>query len=160
MTAPLTQIIAKHFREVHFGGNWTCVSLKEHLSQVTREQALQQIGDFNTIAKLAYHIYYYVHAQLRVLEGKALNASDTLSFDHPEFPDEASWRQFLEDSWNAVERAAALVEAMPETRLWQPFTDEKYGTYYRNLHGLIEHCHYHLGQIVLIRKEIGRAAAS
>jgi len=30
--------------------------------------------------------------------------------------------------------------------------EEKYGNYYRNFHGIIEHCHYHLGQIVLIKK--------
>jgi hypothetical protein len=29
---------------------------------------------------------------------------------------------------------------------------EKYGNYYRNIHGIIEHIHYHLGQIVLIEK--------
>ena len=32
------------------------------------------------------------------------------------------------------------------------FFHEKYGNYYRNLHGVIEHAHYHLGQIALIKK--------
>ena len=31
---------------------------------------------------------------------------------------------------------------------------EKYGNYFRNLTGIIEHLHYHLGQIVLIKKLI------
>ena len=36
---------------------------------------------------------------------------------------------------------------------------EKYGTYYRNFHGLIEHAHYHLGQIVLIKKLVAASKA-
>ncbi len=40
---------------------------------------------------------------------------------------------------------------MPESRLGEQFVDEKWGDYYRCLHGPIEHCHYHLGQIALIQ---------
>jgi hypothetical protein len=36
----------------------------------------------------------------------------------------------------------------------------KYGNYYRNLHGIIEHTHYHLGQIVLIKKLLKRRRKS
>ena len=42
--------------------------------------------------------------------------------------------------------------------LWETFADEKYGHYYRNLHGIIEHTHYHLGQIVLIKKLLQQQA--
>jgi hypothetical protein len=31
--------IAKHFREVHFGWNWTLVDLKESLKDITWQQA-------------------------------------------------------------------------------------------------------------------------
>jgi len=47
-----------------------------------------------------------------------------------------------------------LIEQLPESQLWVTFSQEKYGNYYRNLHGIIEHIHYHLGQIVLIKKII------
>lgn len=152
----LTQQIAQHFREVHFGNNWTCVSLKEHLASVSRRQALQQVGDLNTIAKLAYHVYYYMQAQLRVLDGYPLESKDSLSWETPDFPDDTSWSDFLEASWTAVERMADLIGKMPEERLWETFVEEKYGNYYRNLQGVIEHCYYHLGQIVLIRKQLGQ----
>ena len=49
---------------------------------------------------------------------------------------------------------AQLVERLPQETLWEDFTDKKYGTYYRNLHGIIEHTHYHLGQILIIKKII------
>jgi len=44
------------------------------------------------------------------------------------------------------------VEQMPTSQLQDAFTDEKYGTYLRNILGMLEHSYYHLGQIVLIKK--------
>ena len=58
----------------------------------------------------------------------------------------------LAKTWSDAETLANLIEQLPESRLWEDFSDNKYGNYYRNLHGIIEHCHYHLGQIVLIKK--------
>ena len=49
---------------------------------------------------------------------------------------------------------ANQVEQMEESMLDQPFADEKYGSYLRNIEGVIEHSYYHLGQVSLIRKMI------
>lgn len=43
---------------------------------------------------------------------------------------------------------------MPEEKLNEDFVDKKYGTYLRNIDGMIEHSYYHLGQIVWIKKVI------
>ena len=145
---------AKHFREVHFGGNWTSVSLKETLADVSWQQAVTKVHSFNTIAVLVYHTNYYVSAVLKVLQGEALNASDTFSFDLPPIQSETDWKNLLNKTWADAERFASLLEQLPESRFGEVFTDEKYGTYYRNMHGIIEHIHYHLGQIVVIKKLI------
>jgi len=58
----------------------------------------------------------------------------------------------LSKMWADAESFAGLIEELSEERLWEPFSEEKYGIYYRNIHGIIEHSHYHLGQIVLIKK--------
>jgi uncharacterized damage-inducible protein DinB len=144
--------IAKHFREVHFGGNWTAVNLNDTLADVSWKEAVTPVHKFNTIATLANHINYYVSAILPVLEGQPLNAKDELSFTHPPIECEEDWDDFLLQCRAAVEKLTTRIEALPEDLLGTPFTDEKYGLYYRNLHGLIEHSHYHLGQIVLIKK--------
>lgn len=146
------QQIAKHLREVFFGGNWTTVNLKDTLADVTWELAVTQIHSFNTIAILVYHMTYYVTAVTKVLEGEPLNASDKLSFSHPPITSQQEWDDFLESKWAEAEHFANLIEKLPEDILGENFFDGKYGIYYRNLHGLIEHTHYHLGQIVLIKK--------
>ncbi len=48
--------IAKNLREVHFGGNWTAVNLKDQLADVTWEQATTPVAFFNTIAALVFHL--------------------------------------------------------------------------------------------------------
>ena len=55
------------------------------------------------------------------------------------------------------ETFAALVEAMPPQKLLEDFTDSKYGTYQSNLLGTIEHNHYHLGQMVILKKVANRS---
>lgn len=144
--------IAAHFRHVHFGGNWTCVNLRDTLKDVTWQEALHTREGFNTIAVLTYHIHYFVGAVLKVLEGGPLDAHDTLSFAHPSITSEADWQQLLEKVWSDAERFAALVEQLPDEGLHTDMADPNYGTWYRNLHGIIEHTHYHLGQMVILKK--------
>ncbi len=148
----LTATIAKHLREVHFGGNWTFSDLKGHLADVTWQQATAQVYSFNTIATLVYHVNYYISAAIKVFEGGPLEAKDIYSFDHPPIESQEDWENLLDRSWKDVETFAKLIEQLPEDKLWENFTDKKYGSYYRNLHGIVEHAHYHLGQIVLIKK--------
>jgi hypothetical protein len=148
----LPKQIAKHFREVYFGGNWTSVNLRETLANVHWQQATTQLHSFNTIVKLVYHINYYVRAVTKVLQGEPLTAKDKYSFDHPPVGSAEDWEQLLNTTWADAEKLATLVEQMPGSKLDEKFTDEKYGNYYRNIHGVIEHTHYHLGQIVLIKK--------
>lgn len=150
MTIP--QQIAKHFRDVHFGGNWTFVNLQDTLKDVTWQQALEKVHSFNTIATLHFHMNYYVTAITKVLEGGPLDAKDKYSFEHPPVNSAEDWEKQISGAREAALKLASLIEHLPESRLTELFDDEKYGTVYRNLTGLIEHTHYHLGQIVLIKK--------
>lgn len=148
----LPQQIARHFREVHFGVNWTWSNLKDNLADITLQEATTQIYNLNTIAVLVYHVNYYVGAVLQVLQGGELTASDKFSFACPPINSEEDWNAFRNKALTEAETLAGLIETLPEEKLWEIFTDEKYGNYYRNLHGIIEHTHYHLGQIALMKK--------
>lgn len=148
----ITTQIAKHFRDVHFGGNWTSVNLRDTLNDVSWVQATEKVYTFNTIAILVNHIHYYVSAVSKVLRGEALNAKDSLSFDHPSIKSRDDWEAFLAVVWKDAEIFSTLIEQLPDSRLEDDFTDKKYGNYYRNLQGIVEHIHYHLGQIVIIKK--------
>lgn len=150
MTTP--EHIAKHLRELHVGGNTTGANLRDAVSDVSWEQATTTIGSFNTIAVLVFHVNYYVSAVLKVVQGGPLDAHDRLSFDAPPINSEKDWQELVAKCLGDAETLASLLEQMPEERLWEGFVKEKYGAYYRNLHGVIEHTYYHLGQISLLKK--------
>jgi len=148
----LSQHLAKHLRDVHFGGNWTSVNMKDILADVSWQQATTKVQSLNTIATLVNHINYYVAAVSKVLEGEALNAKDAFSFSHLPIDGPEDWQKLVDKLFVGAEHFAKLIAQIPEARLWQDFTDAKYGSYYRNIQGIIEHTHYHLGQIVIIKK--------
>ncbi len=127
----LPEQIAKHFREVHFGGNWTSSNLKDTLEDVTCQQATTQVYSFNTIATLVYHMNYYVSEVLKVLQGEPLNAHDKYSFDYPPILSQADWKKLLDKKWTDAENFAGLIEQLPESKLWEDFSDKKYGNYYQ-----------------------------
>lgn len=144
--------IAEHVRNVYFGGNWTGVNLKDVLDGVGWQQATAKVGSLNTIAALVYHINYYVAGVLKVLQGGPLDIRDKFSFDLSPIQSQKDWEDMLNKFRSDAESLILLIEKLPPEKLNDVFVDEKYGTCYRNLHGLIEHTHYHLGQIVLIKK--------
>lgn len=146
--------LAKHYKQFYFGKNWTWVNMKETLSNVNWEQATRQVYSFKTILELTYHIHYFVQVALKMLDKNILEGDDSLSFNHPPIESQSNWEQFLQNMWTEAEQFIELLEELPEEKLWEIFGDEKYGTYFRNLQGTIEHGHYHLGQIVLIKKTL------
>jgi len=148
--------IAKHLRDVFFGGNWTSVNLKDTLNNVGWEEATTSSYSLNSIAKLTFHINYYVSAILKVVRGGPLDAHDKYSFDCPPIQSRFDWEKLVNKTFTEAELLAVHIEEFPDDQLDKNFADEKYGSNYRNFQGLIEHTHYHLGQIALIKKMLGQ----
>jgi len=103
---------------------------------------------------LTYHINYYLAGLLNAFENGKLEISDKYSFDLPHINSEADWNKLVTDFLNNSEKFANQIEQMDDSIFDQPFVDEKYGSYLRNIEGVIQHSYYHLGQISLIRKMI------
>jgi len=147
------KLLAKHLKDLYFGGNWTSVNLKDLLSKISVEKANKKIGNHNSILALAYHINYYVLAQTKVLQGGPLDSKDKFSFDHPAIETEEAWQNFVIKTLDDCTVMVSLLEALTSDELDKDFAGtEKYGSNYRNFLGLIEHSHYHLGQIALLSK--------
>lgn len=149
----LSQQLANQFREVMLNGQWIAnTNFRAQLSDLYWEQATAKIGSLNSIAALVFHINYYIAGIAVVLEGGTLDIRDKYSFDMPPIQSQQQWERLLQNMWSNSERFASLVEQLPNEKLNAVFSDEKYGTYYRNIIGMIEHNYYHLGQVVLIKK--------
>ncbi len=155
----IPQHIAKHIRELHRGTNFTWSNLEYTLTDVNVEEASKKIYGLNTIARLTYHINYYVRANIRVLEEGVLDAHDKFSFDHPLLSSENDWKKMVHQVLKDGDRFSDLVKNLPEEKLTEIFLEEKYQDYYHNLVGVVEHAHYHLGQIVIIKRIIRHRSA-
>ena len=150
-----TKHLAKNLHHVYFGRNWTgSKGFKDAINTVSLEEASKKTNGFNTIFALTYHIHYYVKGTMDVLKGGTLDIRDKYSFDYPTLKTEMEWQAFKDNLWSEAKEFIGLIEALDDAILHSIFVEEKYGSYYRNLLGIIEHTHYHLGQIVIIKKMI------
>lgn len=148
-----TAQLANRFREVTLDGLWIAnTNFKNQLSDVSWEQATAKIDSLNTIAMLTFHIDYYIAGLINVFEGGNLEIRDQFSFDLPPIESPEQWESLKSKFLSDAEKFADLLEKMPDSKMNEGFVDEKYGTYLRNIDGMIEHCYYHLGQITLIKK--------
>lgn len=154
----LSKTLAQQLRQVFFGGNWTASNVQTVLETVTFEQATSSVAfTTNTIVVLTFHIHYYLRETAKVLEGCRLDAHDKYSFDAPDLQSEADWVAFRQLILDQADYFANLVEALPEEHWDQFLADPQYGNYYRNIQGIIEHTHYHLGQIALVKNALSNA---
>jgi len=145
--------LANRLREVILNGTWIAnTNYKDQLTGMDWQLATTKVGSLNTIALLTFHVNYYIGGILQVLQGGALTIRDKYSFDMPPIGSQEAWEQLLASFWSNVEQFAALVEQMADAQLDEAFTDEKYGSYQRNIDAMIEHSYYHLGQIVMLKK--------
>lgn len=150
--------LATRLRQVFLDGKWiTNLNYKEGLEDISWEEANQKIENLNTLLNLAFHINYYLDGLLAVFNGGPLSIRDKYSFDHPHIKTANDWAQLKADLFQNAEDFAQKVENMSAQVLDGPFVKEEYGSYRRNIEGVIEHSYYHLGQIAILRKLIGKS---
>lgn len=148
-----TQQLANRLREVVLDGNLIAnTNFKEQLEHSDSEIATTKVGSLNTISLLAQHVHYYINGVSNVFKGGNLEIKDKFSFDFPPIESQEQWETFLTKFWEDTENLASLIEQIPLEKLGVSFVNEKYGTYERNIDGIIEHSYYHLGQIVVLKK--------
>jgi len=151
----LNETIASRLRELFLDGHWvTNTNYKEFLSGIDRQVALRKISNLNSIAELSFHINYYLSGLNNVFKGGDLEIRDKYSFDITPIENEADWQLLVNSLLSHAEKFISYVKEMSDEQLHGPFIVEKYGTYLRNIEGVIEHSYYHLGQMVIIRKMI------
>jgi len=147
--------LANRLHEVLLNGRWIAnTNYKLQIESVTWKQATQKIGTLNTIATLTFHINYYLAGIINVFKGSKLDIRDKYSFDMQPLESETDWKSLINEFLFNSEEFIKEVANMPDYKLDEIFVDEKYGTYLRNIEGVIEHSYYHLGQISLIKKMI------
>jgi uncharacterized damage-inducible protein DinB len=145
--------LANRVREVLLHGTWIAnTNWKQQVENLSYTEANYKIANTNSIALLTFHICYYLKGLNNVFAGGNLEIRDKYSFSMPPIQAEHDWKNLVTELLYHAELFAKNIENLSESTLDQAFVDEKYGTYLRNIEGVIEHSYYHLGQVSLIKK--------
>jgi len=149
----LPPLVARHITEaVH--GNWTEIYFDDVIADVTHAEAIAiPLGLTNSIAMLVHHITFYNDVVFERLKGNnpTIDSSNGFAVN---IADEEAWQQLKESCFTSFKKLADAVAALPEEKLYEPALYNAEDTYYKTFHGIVEHAHYHLGQIVLLKKII------
>ena len=148
----ITELIAQHITEVFEGNNWTDVNIQDTLQDVDyREATTVTKASYNTIAALLHHLSFYNDIVSMRLMGINPEIDEINGFNVPPIKSEEDWQQLKDAAFASARNLADAVQKFPEERL-NELTVTGHSTYYKMLHGITEHAHYHLGQIGLIKK--------
>lgn len=149
--------LSSRLQEVLLNGKWIAnTNIQEQLNKIDWKQAITKVGDHNSISELTFHVNYYVGGILNVLRGGDLEIRDRYSFDMTSISSESDWQSLISSFVENSNSIVALVANTLESQWDKPFVKEEYGTYARNIEGLIEHSYYHFGQISLLMKLINK----
>lgn len=144
--------IAGHITDTYDGENWTGVNISNTLKDVSWQKAQQKTAaSQNTIASLVHHLYYWNEIIMERIKGINPSIPDTNGFDVNELKNENDWNNLKDKTHQSFIQLADAVKSFSEERLFEISPTGK-SSYYKNFQGIVEHAHYHLGQIVMLKK--------
>ena len=144
--------IAQHLIDVHRGGNWTAVNITDTLKGINWKEAsiITPISP-NSLAMLLHHISYWnrIVAQRGINIEPIINAQNGMNA--PVLNSESDWDELKNDNLKSLEELATIIEGYDIGSLFNPILPG-HTSAYRNFQGQVEHVHYHLGQMVIVKK--------
>ena len=145
--------LTNRLKEVLIDGQWVSgTNFKKEIENMSWQNAITPVANLNSVAAIIWHIEYYMKGVTSVLKGGTLDIKDKFSFDTPDFKSQTDWENLKVSFFKTCNTYISLITKLSKGQLNATFVDEKYGDYHRNVNAMIEHCYYHLGQIVLIKK--------
>ena len=154
----IARIVDQLERE-HAGDPWHGSPLQAILEGIDATRAAARpIPGAHSIWELVLHMTGWKNETTRRLAGAV--ACMPVEGDWPDVgaPTEERWQAALTRLESAHDGLVAAVQALPDTRLYEPTNDTRsvpLGTgvwYYVLLHGIVQHDVYHAGQIALLKK--------
>ena len=144
--------IADQLRRAFEGPAWHGDSIQEILVEVTaRQAAARPIPNGHTIWEICSHITAWGGVVEQRLDGRAEQLSDAEDWPLISNTSEEAWQSLRADMKKMCNRVRHAALDLDDTRLMDFAVGQDYDIYVM-LHGLIQHCVYHAGQIALLKK--------
>lgn len=150
----MTSLIANHITDVYEGGNWTEVSLADVLKDTKLSEAVTLTeASPNTIASLLHHLTFWNRLMIKRMQGVDVFVDEKNGYNLPALQTEEDWKQLQTDGYLSAHELAAAIAGFDESKLFELLVQNG-SSAYKNFQGTVEHTHYHLGQMVILKKLI------
>jgi len=146
--------IAALFEAFYDGECWIGLNFKQAIRDVDATMAAKKKGEaFNAIWQLVNHMIYWRKTVMIRLQG-VLGNPPMPDFYQPDQPDQQSWKTTLLHFDEVQQELIKAIRAFPPVYL-DDASPMQGQTYHQLLIGCLQHDGYHMGQIVLLKKEHG-----
>jgi uncharacterized damage-inducible protein DinB len=156
----ITRIRDQFDRMIHSPA-WHGPSFDEAIEGLTHEHAAARPASGHSIYELVHHVGAWIGECAHRASGRAPQAPDEGDFPAANITvSDAEWRRVRSEMKAACGRFRSVLDSLEESRLEERVRDagapDGGMTVYATLHGAIQHTAYHVGQILLLRRALGR----
>ncbi|SJZ87172.1 DinB family protein [Sediminibacterium ginsengisoli] len=135
-------------------GTWTEVNVAGVLADVSyNEAAVVTVATPNSIASIVRHLLFWNRVMIQRIEGVQPEIPAANGFDVPPVQSDADWKALIKNMLASAAELALAIKNTDDTKLEMPII-AGFTTTYKNLQGTVEHIHYHLGEIMILKKLI------
>ena len=144
--------VSNLYQSIYNGNPWLEVTLANTLENVTAEQAYRKINpNLNTIWEIVNHLIQWRRNILRRVQGEIITTPNHNYFVPILDSSEASWEQSLQSLAKSQEMWNACLSDFNDAD-FEKIDQNNNHNFYEDIHGIIQHDVYHLGQIVILKK--------
>ena len=142
------------FTDLYHGDPWLDVTLQKTLDGITAERAYKRpIPTGNTIWEILNHMIAWRKTVLKRVQGEIVDSPADNYIQKITDSSNKAWQQTLQDLETTQKEWIYMLSTFPEADFEKEYPSNKH-SYYKHIHGIIQHDAYHLGQIVLLAKMV------
>ena len=153
--------IIDHYDRVMRGSAWHGDPVWKILEGITAQEAARRpIGNAHNIWELVMHVTYWETVACQRIRNLPSKYSKALNFPPTPKPGTTSWNRTLK-AFRASNRAFRdTICRLDSATLDNTMPRDRRKSFYREVHGVIQHHIYHAGQIALLKKALADRRSS
>lgn len=148
--------IRDQLRRMVTGDAWHGPSVEEAMAAIAPATAAYRLSpETHSPAELVLHMAAWLEIVARRLRGERVEPTEAEDWPSPGGEDDAAWRACVERLRAAYAALDAQLAAADDARLAEKVPGRSM-TMYVMLHGVVQHCAWHAGQVMLLARSAGR----
>ena len=146
--------IVSLYEKLYDGEPWIDVSILSVLESITARQAAKRnLKNCNSIWEIVNHIIEWRLNVLQRLQGFVIQTPDNNYFEAIEVKTDKDWADTLKKFEDTQTQWLEFLKEFKPSLFETEYPTNKM-TYYEHIQGVLQHDAYHLGQIVLLAKNL------